>query len=136
MHVSQQGITYTSLLVDQPAHIPFPGSADDLDSVRAHIEKMLAAGDVAGALDLLFNLISRLRSHNEATQHRLFAALRSLFGRSSERFAPDEQGVLQGILDTVAAAETEAPTTPPPAKDPPKKARPHGRGEMPTTLPP
>lgn len=127
--------------MDQPAaHLPLPKRADDLDSVRAHIEKMLASGDVAGALDLLFNLISRLRNHNEATQHRLLAALRKLYGRSSERFAPEEQGILQGILDdAAAAAATEPPTTPPPAKnppkDPPKKSTPHGRGEMPTNLP-
>ena len=94
-------------------------------------------GDIAGALDLLFNLISRLRNHNEATQHRLLAALRALYGRSSERFAPDEQGVLLGILDRVAAAEAEAEAPPAkvPPKDPPKKRAPHGRGEMPTNLP-
>ena len=95
--------------MDQPAaHLPLPKRADDLDAVRGHIERMLAGGDTAGALDLLFDLISRLRNHNEATQHRLLAALRKLYGRSSERFAPEEQGILQGILDGVAATtETE-----------------------------
>ena len=131
--------------MDQSTHkpLPLPKRADDLDDVREHIERMLAGGDTTGALDLLFNLIARLRNHNEATQLRLLAALRKLYGRSSERFAPDEQGVLDGILDDVAAAaQVEAPdVTPPPAGDPPKdpptrkKGTPHGRGEMPTNLP-
>lgn len=125
--------------MNQPAHLPLPKRADDLDAVREHIERMLAAGDTTGALDLLFDLLSRLRNHNEATQTRLLAALRKLYGRSSERFAPDEQGILNGILDDVAAAQTEAPAADPPAadpsKDPPRKSKPHGRGEMPANLP-
>jgi hypothetical protein len=90
--------------MDQPAaHLPLPKRADDLDAVRGHIERVLAGGDTAGALDLLFDLISRLRNHNEATQHRLLAALRKPYGRSSERFAPEEQGILQGILRAAAS---------------------------------
>ncbi len=125
--------------MDQAEHLPLPKRADDLDAVREHIERMLAGGDTAAALDLLFDLISRLRSHNETTQTRLFAALRKLYGRSSERFAPDEQGILHGILDDVAAAQADAPVPVPPSDDPPKnsprKGKPHGRGEMPADLP-
>jgi len=143
--------------MSRPRHTAFVRPKDDLGAVRQHIEEMLKQGLSGEALDLLFDLLLRVRDDNDLLRVRLATALRRLYGRSSEKLSQAElQGILRGILDDAAPAPTApaaspaqdppdaaaASSAPPPADDKPAaRSKPlppgaaHGRSKMPTHLP-
>lgn len=133
------------------------GSArnEDLAEVKRLLEQMAGEGRVSELIALVLDLITRVRADNDVLRVRLHAALRSLYGRRSEKVSADQLVLLfseleelappgaQEIVDEVGADEDEAAQTgsgngpvvelPDAPPKPPRGKR--GRSPLPADLP-
>jgi transposase len=96
-----------------------PTETSDIEGVRAYVLGMLTQGRGAEALEMLVDLLARLREAHTSTVHRLREALRQLYGRRSEKTPASQLQMLLSFLVSEgaapAAAETaqQAPPSPP-----------------------
>jgi transposase len=132
-------------------HLP-----DDLRDVRRKLEQLAAEERVSDLIDLVIELLARLRDTNNSLTVRLQNALRELYGRKSQKVSTEQlSSLLAALGHEVPASATEAATTPasdagvtPPAApegeggavpqppEPPKPPRARGgRSPLPKDLP-
>lgn len=127
---------------------------DDLRDVRCKLGELAAQGRVDDLIDLVVDLLARMRDTNNALTVRLQHALRELYGRKSQKVTTEELSSLLATLGhavpSSAEAAASAPDAPPgtsapgahadgvvPAPpEPPKPPRGRGgRSPLPANLP-
>ncbi|WP_224360682.1 hypothetical protein [Hyalangium versicolor] len=67
-----------------------PPKSEDMEGVRAYVLGLLEAGQGDKAIELLMDLLARLREAHDSTAQRLKQALRQLYGRRSEKTSAHE----------------------------------------------
>ena len=91
-----------------------PSETSDIEGVRAYVLQMLSQGRGAEALEMLVDLLARLREAHTSTAQRLQQALRQLYGRRSEKLPQSQLQMLLSFLSaeaaTPAAPEAEQAT--------------------------
>ena len=80
-----------------------PEETSDIEGVRAYVLQMLAQGRGAEALEMLVDLLARLREAHTSTAQRLEQALRQLYGRRSEKLPQSQLQMLLSFLKDEAA---------------------------------
>src|SRR5512143_425186 len=114
--------------------------ADDMEAVRAYMLQLLTEGRGEQAVDMLLDLLGRLREEHSSTLVRLKQALRQLYGRRSEKtpatqlqlllslLTQQQSAVPEAVPATADGAQAAAPAAPP--ADAPRKTpkRPPVRG--------
>ena len=111
--------------------------SDDLAAVRRKLEQLGAEGRTEELIDIVIDLLVRMRDTNNALASRLANALRELYGAKSQKVSTDDLKKLLGELgkdappsaDAAAAPESAAPPEGgqiPLPPEPPKPPR--GRG--------
>jgi transposase len=109
--------------------------SDDLRDVRRKLEQLAGEGRVMEIIDLVIELLARMRDTNNALTIRLQNALRELYGKKSQKVSTEQLSSLLAALGHEApasAAEAASPTaaaedgTVPQPPEPPKP--PQGRG--------
>jgi transposase len=129
-----------------------PGETSELEGVRAYVLQMLEQGQGVQAIEMLVDLLARLREAHTSTAQRLKEALRQLYGRRSEKTSANELQLLLSFLSAEAATPAASETTqqiPPslPAqssasgaadgtgnKQPPRRQAPRGAQALPAHL--
>jgi hypothetical protein len=108
-----------------------PGEASDLEAVRAYMLQLVQEGRGEEAIELLLDLLGRLREAHSSTAVRLQQALRHLYGRRSEKVQPGQLQLLLELLTEPAPAAPHRPGLPWPAarrrRLPPLRRRPRRR---------
>jgi transposase len=93
-----------------------PGETSDIEGVRAYMQQLLAQGRGHEAIELLVELLARLREAHTSIAQRLQHALRQLYGRRSEKMPESQLQLLLSFLSseaTVAPAPETEPQPPP-----------------------
>jgi len=127
---------------------------DDLLDVRRKFEQLAAEGRVSDLIDLVVELLARMRDTNNSLTVRLQNALRELYGRKSQKVSAEQLSSMLASLGPdvpasaaeAAAGSTEAGAPPaatkpesglvPTPPEPPKPPRGRGgRAPLPKTLP-
>lgn len=110
---------------------------DDLIAVRCKLEQLGAEGRTDELIELVLQLLVRMRNSHNALATRLAHALRELYGRKSQKVSAEDLSSLLAALghDAPASAGAAAePESPPPSEDglvpsPPEPPEPpRGRG--------
>ncbi len=99
----------------------------DLGDVRRKLEQLAAEGRVSDLIDLVLELLVRMRDSNNALATRLRNALRELYGRKSQKVSSEQlaqmlaglagdgrqvrTGQGEDLRSTVAATRRERPTS-------------------------
>lgn len=121
--------------------------SDDLAAVRRKLEQLGAEGRTEELIDIVIDLLARMRDTNNSLATRLANALRELYGKKSQKVSTDDLKKLLAELgndvppSAGAAAEPEKPAPPeggqiPPPPEPPKPPRGRGgRAPLPKDLP-
>ncbi|HYI01283.1 IS66 family transposase [Hyalangium sp.] len=102
-----------------------PSETSDIEGVRAYVLQMLSQGRGAEAIEMLVDLVARLREAHTSTAHRLKEALRQLYGRRSEKMTTSQLQLLLAFLSSQAAGPESSETaqqTPPSPSAPPAAA--------------
>jgi len=118
---------------------------DDLAAVRGKLEELAKAGRVDELLDIVVMLLEQVRADNTALQVKLHNALRSLYGRRSEKVPLEQLALLfdelgaqapEAARDLVDAEQKQAEqTVEQPEGSPKPLRRRRGRSPLPDTLP-
>jgi transposase len=87
-----------------------PPKAEDMEGVRAYVLGLLEAGQGEKAIELLMDLLSRLREAHDSTAQRLKEALRQLYGRRSEKTSAHELQMLLAFLGSETAGPEPSPS--------------------------
>jgi len=90
---------------------PPPSEASDLEAVRAYMLQLVQEGRGEQAIELLLDLLGRLREAHSSTAVRLQQALRQLYGRRSEKVQPGQLQLLLELLTQPPPAAPEAGAT-------------------------
>ena len=85
-----------------------PSEASDIEGVRAYVLQMLSQGRGAEAIEMLVDLLARLREAHTSTAQRLQQALRQLYGRRSEKLPQSQLQMLLSFLKDEAATPAAA----------------------------
>ncbi|EAU64968.1 IS66 family transposase [Stigmatella aurantiaca] len=88
-----------------------PSEASDLEAVRAYMLQLVQEGHGEQAIELLLDLLGRLREAHSSTAVRLQQALRQLYGRRSEKVQPGQLQLLLELLTQPPPAAPEAGST-------------------------
>jgi len=80
-----------------------PEETSDIEGVRAYVLRMLAQGRGSEAIEMLVDLLARLREAHTSTEQRLQQALRQLYGRRSEKLPQSQLQMLLSFLSAEAA---------------------------------
>lgn len=116
----------------------------DIAAVRAKLQELAAQGRVDELIDLVLDLLVRVRDDNSKLALQLKAALRRLYGSRSEKVSASQLSLMFGELggDVPASAEDALATTtkddelvPPPANKPRNLKGKKGRNPLPENLP-
>jgi transposase len=67
-----------------------PKQLEDIQAVRAYLKQLVQQGRAEQALEMLLELLVRLKDAHTATTVRLHEALRKLYGRKTERLDPNQ----------------------------------------------
>ncbi len=79
--------------------------------VRAYVLGLLETGQGLQAIELLMDLLARLREAHDSTAQRLKEALRQLYGRRSEKTSAHELQLLLAFLGSESPGAEQAPPT-------------------------
>jgi transposase len=79
---------------------------DDLGDVRRKLEELARDGRVDELIELVIELLSRVRDDNTALQARLKATLRQLYGRRSEKVPVDQLALMFDALEDDEVPQT------------------------------
>lgn len=123
---------------------------DDLRDVRRKLEQLGAEGRVDELIEIVVDLLARMRDSHNALATRLANALRELYGRKSQKVSTEDVSALlaelgksapEGAGDALKSPESgpegkdgNVPQPPEPPKPPPKQKR-GGRSPLPPNLP-
>jgi transposase len=117
---------------------------DDLEDVRQKLQELAASGRVEELIELVLDLLIRMRNDNSGLTLQLKAALRQLYGRRSEKISAAQLSLMFEQLgkDVPASAEDalastskgDEPIPPPKRKLRSLKGKP-GRKPLPDNLP-
>jgi transposase len=125
---------------------------DDLRDVRRKLEQLGAEGRVTEIIEIVIDLLARMRDSHNALAMRLANALRELYGRKSQKISTEEISTLLAELGKDAPESAKGAVSPPesaadsadaqgnvpqpsePPKPPPKRKR-GGRAPLPPNLP-
>lgn len=106
---------------------------DDLADVRAKLQAMAEAGRIDELIALVMDLLLRVKEENTALAMRLQKALRSLYGRKSEKISTED---LKAMLAKLGEDTPDVPLPAPPKPPAPKPLKGHkGRNPLPSNLP-
>ena len=117
---------------------------EDVEAVRAKLQELAAQGRVDELIDLVLDLLVRVRDDNSKLALQLKAALRQLYGSRSEKVSASQLSLMFGELggDVPASAEGALASTtksdeivPPPAHQPRSLKGKKGRNPLPENLP-
>lgn len=125
--------------------------SDDLGAVRSRLVELAAEGRIDDLIELVIDLLARVRHDNSALTLRLRNALRIIYGRKSEKISAEQLSLmfdeLKGAAPAIAKeivdeAKGEAPQPPDaggangPKQEKPRKPRDRGgRSPLPPGLP-
>jgi transposase len=115
-----------------------PSKLDDIEAVRTYLKQLVQQGRAEQALEMLLDLLVRLKDAHTATTVRLYDALRKLYGRKSERLNPNQlelfvSELLKGPGGDEAVAD-DAPKKEKKKRKPRGKQGPRGRQALPDNL--
>jgi transposase len=99
--------------------------ADDLVAVRRKLEQLGAEGRTDELIELVIELLARMRASHNALATRLANALRELYGRKSQKVSTAEISAMLAELDK------DAPKTATDAAKPPESTTEGGGGNVP-----
>jgi transposase len=89
--------------------------ADDLRDVRRKLEQLVTEGRVADLIEMVMELLARMRDTNNALTVRLQNALRELYGKKSQKVSKETLASLLAALGhDVPPSAAEAATAPTP----------------------
>lgn len=130
---------YSFALNDTASTLNPPPSSSQAE-LRAFLTQLAQAGRISEVIDVVMDIISRLRASNDEKTLRLLAALRKRFGRSSEKLTHEQLLLALNEADKAAEAETAPASAPEPEPEPapePERAprKPTGRRALPASLP-
>lgn len=117
---------------------------DDLEAVREKLRELAHEGRVDELIDLVIDLLARVRSDNNSLAQQLKTALRMLYGRRSEKVSSAQLSLMFDGLgkDVPASAENALSSTsdgndpiPPPRRAPRGLKGKRGRSRLPEHLP-
>ena len=135
---------------------PSPWSLDDIEAVRRKLRALASQGKFDEAIEMLLELLVRVRNDNTALRVKLHNAIRQIFGRKSEQVSVEQLELAfseltdapQSAADIVKqdAAEKDNPepdtsaasdqqTVPAPERKPKKLTVKRGRQALPADLP-
>jgi len=100
----------------------------DLGDVRCKLEQLAAEGRVSDLIDLVLELLVRMRDSNNALATRLRNALRELYGRRSQKVSSEQ---LAQMLAELGIGESKGGTAP----DAPSSSSGEGASETPPVPP-
>jgi transposase len=87
-----------------------PKRLDDIEAVRAYLTDLLEKGRGKQALEMVLDLLVRLRDSHTAVSVRLHDALRQLYGRRSEKLSPNQLDLfLSALVQRAGPAEQAQP---------------------------
>jgi len=118
-------------------------SLDDIEDVRSKLQELAAEGRVDELIDLVVDLLLRVRKDNNHLALQLKGALRQLYGRRSEKVSGAQLSLLFDQLgkdvpgsaqDALASTMQDEPVTQPPRKPRGLKGK-QGRNPLPENLP-
>jgi len=90
-----------------------PSKLDDIEAVRTYLKQLIQQGRAEQALEMLLDLLVRLKDAHTATTVRLYDALRKLYGRKSERLNPNQLELfVSELLKGPEGDETQADNAP------------------------
>ena len=116
-----------------------PKQLEDIDAGRAYLTELLEQGRGEQALEMLLDLLVRMKDAHTATTVRLHDALRQLYGRKSERLNPNQLELfLSELVKGPEGGDDGQQRSPKKAKKPRKKRSkegPRGRKALPDHLP-
>ncbi|MGH8749712.1 MAG: IS66 family transposase [Burkholderiales bacterium] len=93
------------------------GSTTDVPALRAQLEALVAAGEHAQVIAILFEILEKVTRDHSDLAARYTSMLRQMYRSKSERISPDQLALL---LAQLPANETPTPPDePPPAPEPP-----------------
>lgn len=112
----------------------------DVREIRSFLLKMVRDGAAEDAVDLVLDLVLRLRQDNNQKAIRIATLLRSKFGSTSEKISKEQLDLfLQSVRESEPAEQDDDPDLPdlpePPESAKPKKRRRTGRNSLPGNLP-
>jgi hypothetical protein len=128
-------------VVAAPSDIP--ESLDDIEDVRSKLQELAAEGRVDELIDLVVDLLLRVRKDNNNLAVQLKGALRQLYGRRSEKVSGSQLSLLFDQLgkevpasaqDALSSTTHDEPVTQPPRKPRGLKGK-QGRNPLPESLP-
>lgn len=112
------------------------------EALRGFFAELIASGQVDQALDLIVDLVERMREENDRRVKQLVLELRRRFGRSSEKLSRDDIQLALFEAESMAAPSGASPDadkgsepTPEPKGDAKPRSRPTGRRPLPESLP-
>jgi len=117
---------------------------EDLEAVREKLRELANAGRIDELIELVIDLLARVRSDNNELAQRLKAALRMLYGRRSEKVSSAQLAFMFESLGNdvpASAAEALASTSkgnepiPQPPRPPRRLTGKRGRNPLPEHLP-
>src|SRR5690606_37499119 len=117
---------------------------DDLEDVRQKLQELAREGRIDELIDLVVDLLARVRTDNNKLAGQLKTALRMLYGRRSEKVSGAQLSLMFEQLgaDVPASAEAALTTTnedeelaPVPRQEPRSIQRKGGRSRLPDNLP-
>ncbi len=111
----------------------------DLPAIREHLLELVAAGRATEAVEMVLELLGKLRDRNTELELQVHKLLRHRWGHQSEKIPEAQLDLLLGLLEdaapsTPAVEESDATGEQESTKEK-KKARPHGRRPLPDNLP-
>jgi transposase len=115
-----------------------PTKLEDIDQVRDYLKQLLQQGRAEQALEMLLELLVRMKDAHTATTVRLHDALRKLYGRKSERLDPNQLELFVSELVKGPRGDEAPPDNPPKNQKKKRKDRgkqgPRGRNALPDNL--
>lgn len=107
----------------------------DLTQVSEHLRKVIEAGRVDEAIEMVIALLSQLREKNTELELRVAKLLRHQFGRNSEKVDPGQLALfLSQLAEVPPGAASQHPEVELPRPSPKPRDR-HGRKPLPAHLP-
>lgn len=105
-----------------------------MQAVKRKLEQLATAGRVNELIELVIDLLARMRSTNNALANRLANALRELYGRKSQKITAGDLSALLKTLDDAlppSAADAAKTTSAESNEPPPPPAPPPSEGTVP-----
>jgi transposase len=112
----------------------------DLADVRAKLQAMAEEGRIDELITMVMDLLLRVKEENTALAMRLQKALRTLYGRKSEKISTEDLKEMlaklgEDVPDSLSSDDSDKPPPPPVTSGPKPLVGHKGRNPLPSTLP-